>query len=154
MAKYLQASLILLVSIAIAALIVVAVLPAHARGDATEQAKVPGITPAVLVEHLEYSQDKTAQTCPALEQPASGTSCPYLAGMASKDGRHPQSTPKADRVAESACPYLSSLAASSGCPALPTQSEGTGCPYLSGKDQSDSSPQSGEAEKAPKTLKL
>jgi hypothetical protein len=126
MAKFFQATLTVLVSIAIAILVAVAVLPAHARGGAGQQAGVPGIRHAVLVEHPENSSGDAAPTCPVLGQSATGTSCPYL----------------------------SSLAASTGCPALPTPSENTGCPYLSGNDRSDASPRKGDVEKAPKTLKL
>ena len=128
MVKTIQASLTVLVSITIAAAVVITVFPAHARGGAADRAAVPGVRHAVLVEYsgVPPSDAAVAPTCPALPRPGSA---PH-------------------------CPYLSSLAARSGCSALSPRSEGTACPFLSGRERPDASPRVRDEGGLPHALTL
>ena len=142
MAKLFQASLTVLASIAVTVLVTAAVLPSHARGGAADEAAVPDVRPAVLVEYSGAPARDAAETptCPALTPRGSGTSCPYLSGLASRGGGAPHGEGKIDEGKTSACPYLSSLAARTGCPGLSTRTDATACPFLSGKARPDASP--------------
>jgi hypothetical protein len=137
-----QASLIVLVSFAVTALVMVAVFPAHARGGVTDQAAVPDIRPAVLVEYRGATpiDGSSASTCPALTQPGSSASCPYIDGLVRRDGGAPRGARGADDEVPLVCPYLSTRSAGTGCPALSGRTTSTECPYLSQKDRPDASP--------------
>jgi hypothetical protein len=156
MAKLFQASLTVLASIAVAVLVTAAVLPSHARGGAADEAPVVGIRPAVLVEYsgTASSDGSGTPTCPALTPRGSGTSCPYLSGLASRGGGVPDGEGKIDEGKTSACPYLSSLAARTGCPGLSTRTDASACPYLSGKARPDASPRVSSGDEPPRALTL
>jgi hypothetical protein len=135
MSKYIQATLTLLSSIAITILITAAVVPAHARGDGDERTTVPGIRHAVMVEHTGSPTGdlSAAQICPAVAHIETGSSCPYLAGLASKYGGTPHGSGDPKATASSQCPYLASRAANAGCPAISAGAESSACPALAGK---------------------
>ena len=156
MVKFLQASLTVLVSIAIAALVTVVVVPDHARGVAADREAVSDIRHAVLVEHLAPPSGpaSTASTCPSLTRPGAGSPCPYVDGVASQVGRVPLGARELKVENPPACPYLSTLAARSGCPALTTRTETSACPFLSGRDDPDASPQVNDDHEAPRALWL
>lgn len=154
MVKTIQASLTVLVSITIAAAIVITVFPAHARSDAGDRAAAPGIRHAVLVDYVgSPSADATAPTCPALGRDGSAGSCPYLAGLASQHGRTPHGVRDFNAVA-SGCPYLSAVAARTGCPALSTGTPGSACPFLSGESRPEASPRGSSDDRLPRALTL
>ena len=156
MAKTIQATLTVLISVAITALIMVAVFPAHARSDAADHPAVSDIRPAVLVEYYGTppADASTAPTCPAFPRLDSSASCPYADDAVPQDRRVPHSAGEKNDAVASGCPYLSSLAARADCPALTTWTESSACPFLSGKDGSDASPRLSDDGGSPRTLSL
>jgi hypothetical protein len=111
MSKIIEASLVLISSIAITALIMVVVFPVHALGVAIPATAADGVQPAVYVEG--------ARSCPATGKITG--ECPYLA----------------QRSSAVSCPYLAALAAASGCPALSERDSATACPYADGHELPD-----------------
>ncbi|MGD8440989.1 MAG: hypothetical protein PVG53_10660 [Holophagae bacterium] len=146
MARLIQVSLTVLISVAVTALIMALVLPAHARSGAAEPAAASDIRHAVLTEHLGASSGDAAATCPALPRPGPVASCPALEGVAPKGNHVSHGLPEASADAVSGCPYLSSLAARTGCPALSTRTESTTCPYSPEKIRPDANPPSQGSE--------
>lgn len=111
MSKTIEASLVLISSIAITALIMVVVFPVHALGDTIPASAADGVQPAVYVEG--------ARSCPATGK-ATGE-CPFLA----------------ERTSGVSCPYLAAIAAASGCPAFSPQSSAPTPPSEDGNDLPD-----------------
>jgi hypothetical protein len=108
MSKFIEASLVLIFSIAFTTLIMVVVLPVHALGGGGSAAKSEGFQSAVYVEGI--------RSCPA--SGATEGSCPFLARQ----------------LAGAACPYIAATAAASGCPAFSPRDSTTTCPYT-GKEK-------------------
>jgi hypothetical protein len=82
MEKFARTTLTVFASIAIAALVAIVVLPAHARGGAADRMEHSGIRHAVLVDEMVWLPAGTPDgpACPALAQRGAGTACPYTAG--------------------------------------------------------------------------
>jgi hypothetical protein len=111
MSKFIEASLVLTSTIAITALLLVAVLPVHALGGVSSAAAINGVQAAVHVEGV--------RTCPATGENTG--ECPFLT----------------QRSSAAACPYLAAVAAASGCPALSPRDSAASCPYQDGKKLPD-----------------
>lgn len=142
MAKLSQATLTVLASIAITALVVVFVLPAHARGEVADQVESSDLRHAILVGEIARPSGDTpaGPTCPAFVEPGSYTSCPFTAGSISGVSRVPRGFLEVYGTASSGCPYLSALHARSGCPEMASPAQASACPFLSGTDR----PRAGE----------
>jgi hypothetical protein len=156
MVKVIQASLTLFTSIAITALILAVVIPAHARSGAADHPAAVDIRPAVLTEYLGSAPGNSASapTCPAMAKPSSGSSCPFLAGSASRDTRGPVDAREISGTSASGCPYLSARTAKAGCPALSSRAAGSACPFLSGTGRHDASPEMRGKDDAPLAMTL
>jgi hypothetical protein len=111
MSKIIEASLVLISSIAITTLSMLAVFPAHALGGATVATLGDTVQPAVYVEG--------ARSCPATGKTTG--ECPYLA----------------QRSSAVSCPYRAAIAAASGCPALSERDSATARPYADGHELPD-----------------
>ena len=156
MAKFTQATLTVLASIAFTALVVVFVLPAHARGGAADQVERSDLRLAILVGEIARPSAATpaGPTCPALAEPGSSTSCPFTAGSISGDFRVPLGLLEAYGTASSGCPYLSALHARSGCPEVRSPARGSACPFLSGSDRPRAGERAAESDELPLGLTL
>ena len=156
MAKFSQATLTVLASIAITALVVVFVLPAHARGGMAGQVERSDLRHAILVGETARPSAATpaGPTCPALAELGSNSSCPFTAGSISGDSRVPRGMLEAYGTASSGCPYLSALQARSGCPEMPSSAQASACPFLSGTDRPRAGERAAESDELPLGLTL
>ncbi len=156
MTKTTQTSLIVLVSLALTALVITVVFPAHARGGVEDVAAASGIRHAVLVENAGPPSENSSaiSACPYLSRAESATACPYLNGIASPNGQAPRADRENDAAAPTGCPYLDAKAAEAGCPSMSTDAVKTACPYLSGKDHSSACPRERDDEAAPREVSL
>jgi hypothetical protein len=134
MRPYIHAALLLALSIAITALIMVVVFPVHALGGASPTAAGSDVIPAVFVEgEWDMPNDSgPIPTCPFLAEGRTGTRCPYLAGFDAGSDATPDMTRRAQTPVERACPGLSAFTAASRCPALSVPAPGSSCPFLGG----------------------
>jgi hypothetical protein len=107
MRKTVEASLIVVLTIVITALIMIVVFPIHTFAGASSATAKQDVRPAVyVVASGKCPVDRpNAEKCPALVRPQSDT----------------------------ACPYLSALTAGSNCPALMAPPTAAACPALAGR---------------------
>jgi len=103
MRAFIEASLVLMVSIVLTLLIMAAIFPRHALGGSEPAVDSPRIWPAVFI----YGVHDRPGT-------AGGRLAPRFAGQTESHG----------------CPYLAALAAASACPATPKRAAVPACPYL------------------------
>ena len=109
MRKTIEASLVLSLSVVIALLVVVIVIPRHPVLGQRPAVDGSMIRPAVFVEGIHHRPGEAA----------TGQSCPFI-------------FPRTDA---SECPYLGAIAAGSRCPALSGRLNDSRCPYLSSQPQ-------------------
>jgi len=105
MRQFIEASLVLTLSIVITLIIMAVIFPRHALGGGQPVLNSPGIWPAVFIYGIH-------------DRPGTDGSIPFLQF--------------ADRIPRSRCPYLEALAAGSRCPATPEPQTRFRCPYLEG----------------------
>jgi hypothetical protein len=103
MRRFIEASLVLTLSLVITLIVMAVTFPRHALGGGQPALESPRIWPAVFVHGIH-------------DRPGTDGSTPFLQF--------------ADRVPSSRCPYLEALAAASKCPAAPEQRTRFACPYL------------------------
>jgi hypothetical protein len=138
-----------------AILITAAILPAHARGVSDESATVDGVRYAVMDEYAgSLTGGSDANSCPALGRSDAASSCPYLSGLAAKEGRKADGSDATEGTPSSQCPYLASMTAGSDCPALGSGDAADACPYLSGKERREASPPADDETELPIGLSL
>ena len=103
MRRFIEASLVLTLSIVITLIVMAVTFPRHALGGGRPALESPRIWPAVFVHGIQ-------------DRPGSDGGTPFLQF--------------ADRAPSSRCPYLEALAAASKCPATPEKHTRFACPYL------------------------
>jgi hypothetical protein len=103
MRAFIEASLVLMISIVLTLLIMAVIFPRHALGGGKPAVDFPRIWPAVFIYGIH-------------DRPGTGGG--------------PLAPRFADRTESTGCPYLAALAAASMCPAAPQRDAGMTCPYL------------------------
>jgi hypothetical protein len=103
MAKLIEASLTLTLSIVITLIIMAVIFPHHLRGGAMPEAELTDVVPAVFVYGTHERPGTVAQP-----------DTPDLSNLARSSG----------------CPYLAALAAASSCPAFPNRAAEPVCPFV------------------------
>jgi hypothetical protein len=103
MRTFIEATLVLTISVGVTLFVLVAVFPGHPLGANDIAFDAPVVSPAVFVEDMHDRPGSFGERM----------------GTRSRDGSGSEQ-----------CPYLAALAAADSCPALPQISTVQACPYL------------------------